>query len=127
MLVNVKGCTVTVEKSVDRVGLGAMVLVAVRVRWTVNSADSVAVTVENTTPQDEQVEGQTPCGVDVSLAALAALAVTTALVELSALVAGLAAVAVAVSGIESGVVVTLLCPAASVYTTVDVEVEFKVT
>src|SRR5271156_4702293 len=127
MLVNVKSCTVTVEKRVDRVGLGAMVLVAVRVRWTVNSADSVAVTVENTTPQDEQVEGQTSCEVDVSLAALAALAVTTALVELSALVAGLAAVAVAVSGIAPGVVVTLLCPAASVYTTVDVEVEFKVT
>jgi hypothetical protein len=60
---------------------------------------------------------------------LAALAVTTALVELRALVAGLVAVAVAaaVSGIEPGVVVTLLCPAASVYTTVDVEVEFKVT
>jgi hypothetical protein len=127
MLVNVKGCTVTVEKSVDRVALGAMVLVSVTVRWTVNSADSV--TVENTTSQDEQVEGQTSCEVDVSLAALAALAVTTALVELRALVAGLVAVAVTVAapGIEPGVVVTLLCPAASVYITVDVEVEFKVT
>jgi len=102
-------------------------LVAVIVRSTVNSADSV--TVENTTSQDEQVEGQTSCEVDVSLAALAALAVTTALVEPRALVAGLVAVAVAVaaSGIEPGVVVTLLCSAASVYTTVDVEVEFKVT
>ena len=84
-------------------------------------------TVENTTPQDEQVEGQTSCGADVSLAALAALAVTTAPVEIRALVAGLVAVAVAVSGIEPGVVVTLPCPVASVYTTVDVEVEFKVT
>ena len=102
-----------------------MVLVAVTVTWTVNSADSV--TVENTTSQDEQVEGQTSCGVDVSLAVLAALAVTTALVELRALVAGLVAVAAAVSGIGPGVVVTLLCAAASVYTTVDVEVEFKVT
>ena len=54
---------------------------------------------------------------DVSLAALAALALTTALVE---------RITVAV-GIEPGVVVTLLCPAASVYTTVDVEVEVKVT
>jgi len=127
MLVNVKGCTVTVEKSVDRVALGAMVLVAVTVTSTENSADSV--TVENTTSQDEQVEGQTSCEVDVSLALLAALAVTTALVELRALVAGLVAVAVAAaaSAIEPGVVVTLLCPAASVYTTVDVEVEFKVT
>jgi hypothetical protein len=85
------------------------------------------VTVENTTPQDEQVEGQTSCWVDVSLAALAALAVTTTPVEIRALVAGLVAVAIAVSSIEPGVVVTLLCPIASLYTTVDVEVEFRVT
>ena len=121
MLVNVKGCTVTVEKSVDWVAVGATVAVAVKVNWTLASA--VSVTVENTTSQDEQVEGQA----DVSLAALAALAVTTTLVELRALVAGLVAVAVAVPGIEPGVVVTLLCPVASVYTTVDVDVEFKVT
>jgi hypothetical protein len=99
-----------------------MVLVAVIVSWTVNSADSV--TVENTTSQDEQVDGQTSCEVDVSLAALAALVVTTALVELRALVV---AVAVTVSGIKPGVVVALHCPATSVHTTVDVEVEFKVT
>jgi hypothetical protein len=111
MLVNVKGCTVTVEKSVDRVALAARVLVAV-----VNN--KVSETVENTTLQDEQVEGQAPCKVDVSLAMLAALAVTTA---------GLVTVAVVVSDIAPGVVVALLCPVASVYTTVDVEVEFKVT
>lgn len=120
MLVNVKGCTVTVEKSVDWVAVAAMV-VEVKVSRTLNSADSV--TVEYTTTQDEQVEGQA----DVSLAALAALAVTTTLVELRVLVARLVAVAVAVSGIEPGVVVTLLCPVDSVYTTVDVDVEFKVT
>jgi hypothetical protein len=119
MLVNVKGCTVTVEKSVDRAALEAAMEVKVNT--------GVSVTVENTTLQDEQVEGQAPCKVDVSLATLAALAVTTALVVPRALVAGLVAVAVAVSGIEPGVVVTLPCPVASVYTTVDVEVEFKVT
>jgi hypothetical protein len=120
MLVNVKGCTVTVEKSVDRAALEARVLVAVVSR-------KVSEAVTNTTLQDEQVEGQAPCKVDVSLAALTALAVTTALVELRALVAGLVTVAVVVSGIAPGVVVALLCPVASVYTTVDVEVEFKVT
>lgn len=105
----------------------------------VDSADLVMV--EKTTPQDEQVEGQTSCEVDVSLAALAALTVTTApvelralvvelralVVEIRALVAGLVAVAIAASSIAPGVVGTLLCPIASVYTTVDVEVEFKVT
>ena len=117
MLVNVKGCTVTVEKSVDLVALATMVLDSA-----VNVKDSV--TVENTTLQDEQVDGQTLCKVDVSLAALAALAVTAALVELRAPITGLVTVAV---GIEPGAVVAPLCPAASVYTTVDVEVEFKVT
>jgi hypothetical protein len=117
MLVNVKGCTVTVEKSVDLVALATMVLDSA-----VNVKDSV--TVENTTLQDEQVDGQTLCKADVSLAALAALAVTAALVELRAPITGLVTVAV---GIEPGVVVAPLCPAASVYTTVDVEVEFKVT
>ena len=48
-----------------------------------NAAVSVRVVVENTTPQGEQVEGQT------SLAALAALTMTTAPVELRALVTGL--------------------------------------
>jgi hypothetical protein len=124
MLVKVKGCTVTVEKIVDRVVLAATVLVAVAVKWKVNTTDSV--TVENTTPQDEQVEGQASCEVGVSLAALAALAVATA-AELRVLVPGLVVAAVAVSDIEPGVVVTPLCPVASVYTTVDIEVDFKVT
>ena len=88
--------------------LGAAVSVTTETESERTVPDSV--TVENTTPQGEQVEGQT------SLAALAALGMTAAPVELRALVAGLVSVAVAVSGIELDVVATLLWSAASGYT-----------
>ena len=61
--------------------LGAAVSVTTETESERTVPDSV--TVENTTPQGEQVEGQT------SLAALAALTMTTAPVELRALVTGL--------------------------------------
>jgi hypothetical protein len=137
MVVNVKGCTVTVENSVDRV-MPAMVSVMVV------DTSATSLTVEVTTAQSEQVEGQTPsCEVGVSLAVIAALAVTIALLEPDALVAALEALpaelesdvdelgeaAAAAADIELGVAVETvsLCTAPSVCTAVDVEVEVMVT
>ena len=88
---------------------------------------SVSLAVEVTTPHNEQERGQPSGEVNASLRTLAALAMTTALVELRVLAAGLVLVTVTVSGIELGVVATLLGSATSACVTVDVEVEVKVT
>jgi hypothetical protein len=124
MLVNVKGCTVTVETMTVRLMPATVWVVVV-------DTNATSLTVEVTTSQDEQVAGQiSSCELDVSLAAMAALAVTTALFELEVVVAELAvAPAPASADIELGVVVgtLLLCTAPSVCTTVDVEVEVTVT
>jgi hypothetical protein len=134
MVVSVNGCTVTVEKSVDRVMLATVSMVV--------DTRATSLVVEVTTAQSVQVEGQTSsCEVDVSLAAIAALAVTIALLELDALVAALEELVAelesdaaglgeaAAADTELGVVVEAvsLCRAPSVCTAVDVEVEVIVT